>query len=271
MNLINRDARSVRSESLADILEQFDIRGNAVPAVRKFYSAAPGGIPTQQAFSQERRYPDLDLDTANGCIRDASHAYSPEGGLVVLYGNLAPEGCILKTAGIERAAWNFSGRAIVFESENDAADGIRAGKVHAGHVVVIRYEGPKGGPGMQEMLKPTASLKARGLGKLCALITDGRFSGGSSGLSIGHVSPEAASGGAIALVKDGDRVDIDVQQRRIDLAVSEAEMASRRSEMLARGNQAWTAVLRRRPVSTALRAYAAMVTSAATGAVRDLG
>jgi dihydroxy-acid dehydratase len=237
--------------------------------VKTFYRAAPGGVRTTQAFSQNKRYPELDLDRANGCIRDFDHAYSQDGGLAVLYGNLATDGCIVKTAGIDPSVLKFKGKAIVFDSENDATAAIHADKVKAGHVVVIRYEGPKGGPGMQEMLAATSAIKARGLGAQCALITDGRFSGGSSGLSIGHMSPEAASGGTIGLVQDGDPIEIDVPSRSIALAVPEAEIEARRAAMKAKGREAWKPK-RDRKVSAALRAYAALATSAAHGAVRDV-
>jgi dihydroxy-acid dehydratase len=216
-------------------------------------------------------YPELDADRAKGCIRDHSHAYSQDGGLAVLHGNIALDGCIVKTAGVDDSILKFTGRARVFESQDASVAAILADQIVAGDVVVIRYEGPKGGPGMQEMLYPTSYLKSKGLGKACALLTDGRFSGGTSGLSIGHVSPEAASGGAIGLVQEGDRIEIDIPNRTIDLAVSDAEMVQRRTAMEAKGKQAWKpATERQRKVSTALRAYAAMVTSADKGAVRDV-
>jgi dihydroxy-acid dehydratase len=220
------------------------------------------------AFSQERRYEELDLDRQTGVIRAASHAFSKDGGLAVLKGNLAEDGCIVKTAGVDESILVFAGPAKVFESQDDAVKGILGGHVKAGDVVVIRYEGPRGGPGMQEMLYPTSYIKSKGLGKACALITDGRFSGGTSGLSIGHVSPEAAEGGLIGLVQEGDRIEIDIPSRSIRLAVSDAELAQRRDAMLAKGDQAWKPGHRERKVSTALRAYAAMTTSAARGAVR---
>jgi dihydroxy-acid dehydratase len=240
-------------------------------AVREFYRAAPGGVPTQTAFSQSRRYGELDLDRASGVIRDADHAFSKDGGLAVLTGNLALDGCIVKTAGVDDSILVFSGPARVYESQDDAVSAILTGKVTAGDVVVIRYEGPKGGPGMQEMLYPTSYLKSKGLGKACALITDGRFSGGTSGLSIGHVSPEAGEGGLIALVQDGDRIEIDIPARSLTLAVDEAVLAARRAAQLARGKHAWTPTSRERHVSPALQAYAALTTSAARGAVRDVG
>ena len=252
-------------------MKQWDIRQTGDEAVREFFRAAPGGISTTIAFSQSVQYPELDTDRAKGCIRDKAHAYSQDGGLAVLHGNIALDGCIVKTAGVDESVLKFSGRARVFESQDAAVTGILADRVVAGDVVVIRYEGPKGGPGMQEMLYPTSYLKSKGLGKACALLTDGRFSGGTSGLSIGHVSPEAASGGAIALVQEGDRIDIDIPNRSINLAISDAELAKRRAALEAKGKQAWKpAAERQRKVSIALRAYAAMVTSADKGAVRDV-
>ena len=239
--------------------------------MRDFYTAAPGGVPTQTAFSQDRRYDELDLDRETGVIRDADHAFSKDGGLAVLYGNLAEDGCIVKTAGVDESILNFAGPARVFESQDAAVSGILTGKVKAGDVVVIRYEGPRGGPGMQEMLYPTSYLKSKGLGKACALVTDGRFSGGTSGLSIGHVSPEAAEGGTIGLVEEGDTIEIDIPNRTIHLAVDDAELARRREAMEAREAEAWKpAEPRTRKVTTALRAYAAMTTSAARGAVRHV-
>jgi len=238
--------------------------------VRSFYRAAPGGVPTQTAFSQAERWDELDLDREAGVIRSAEHAFSQDGGLAVLSGNLALDGCIVKTAGVDEGSLVFAGPARVFESQDAAVSGILNGTVQAGEVVVIRYEGPRGGPGMQEMLYPTSYLKSKGLGKACALITDGRFSGGTSGLSIGHVSPEAAEGGPIALVEDGDRIEIDIPNRTIELKVADPVLAERRAAMLARGDQAWRALGRKRNVSSALRAYAAFTTSAARGAVRDV-
>jgi dihydroxy-acid dehydratase len=238
------------------------------PEVETFYRAAPGGVPTQVAFSQERRWDELDVDRKGGVIRSLEHAYSRDGGLAVLYGNLATEGCIVKTAGVDESILKFSGPARVFESQDAAVAGILGGKVVAGDVVIVRYEGPKGGPGMQEMLYPTSYLKSKGLGKVCALVTDGRFSGGSSGLSIGHASPEAAEGGTIGLVEDGDRIEIDIPSRSIVLAVDEAVLSKRRAQRDAAG---WKPTAQRfRRVSPALRAYAAMTTSAARGAVRDV-
>ena len=269
--LLHGEAGSVHSKTLRDGLKQWDIAQTQSEEVKRFYRAAPGGIVTTIAFSQSMLYPELDADRATGCIRDKAHAYSTDGGLAVLHGNIAPDGCIVKTAGVDEGILKFSGRARVFESQDASVAAILADQIVAGDVVVIRYEGPKGGPGMQEMLYPTSYLKSKGLGKACALLTDGRFSGGTSGLSIGHVSPEAASGGAIALVQEGDRIEIDIPNRSINLAISEAELAQRRAAMQAKGKQAWKPVAERpRKVSVALRAYAAMVTSADMGAVRDV-
>ena len=266
--LLHTATHTVHSASLSQALERWDVARPVAPDVASFYRAAPGGVPTQVAFSQERRWDELDIDRTGGVIRSLDHAYSRDGGLAVLYGNLAVEGCIVKTAGVDESILRFSGPARVFESQDAAVAGILGGKVVAGDVVLVRYEGPKGGPGMQEMLYPTSYLKSKGLGKVCALVTDGRFSGGSSGLSIGHVSPEAAEGGAIGLVEDGDVVDIDIPGRSIRLAVSESELARRRAQRDAAG---WVpAAPRFRRVSPALRAYAAMTTSAARGAVRDV-
>ena len=266
--LIHRDVGSVHAESLGDALDRWDVRRTASEAVRSFYQAAPGGVPTTVAFSQDRRYEKLDLDRETGVIRDAAHAFSKDGGLAVLKGNLAEEGCIVKTAGVDESILVFSGPARVFESQDAAVQGILGGAVKAGDVVVIRYEGPRGGPGMQEMLYPTSYLKSKGLGKACALITDGRFSGGTSGLSIGHVSPEAAEGGLIGLVQEGDPIGIDIPNRSIRLDVADDELTRRRDAMAAMGEKAWRPGERQRKVSTALRAYAAMTTSAAKGAVR---
>ncbi|MHB1183072.1 MAG: IlvD/Edd family dehydratase, partial [Sulfuricella sp.] len=239
--------------------------------VKTFYRAAPGGVPSVTAFSQDKRYAELDIDRAGGCIRDKAHAYSQDGGLAVLYGNIAEDGCIVKTAGVDASILKFTGRARVFESQDDAVAGILGDKIVAGDVVVIRYEGPRGGPGMQEMLYPTSYLKSKGLGKACALLTDGRFSGGTSGLSIGHVSPEAAEGGAIGLVEEGDAIAIDIPNRTINLSISADELTRRRQAMEAKGPaKAWQPESRVRIVSSALRAYAAMTTSAARGAVRDV-
>ena len=238
---------------------------------KQSFAAAPGGVPTQTAFSQERRWEKLDLDRENGVIRSADHAFSQDGGLAVLYGNIARDGCIVKTAGVDDSILKFSGPAKVFESQDDAVTGILTGQVGAGDVVVIRYEGPRGGPGMQEMLYPTSYLKSKGLGAACALLTDGRFSGGTSGLSIGHVSPEAEEGGEIGLIEEGDIIAIDIPNRTISLEISDEEMEARRTAMNAKGDAAWQpAKPRERKVSAALRAYAAMATSAARGAVRDV-
>ena len=269
--LLHTGGPTVHAATMAAGLDRWDIQRGASEGVQNFYKAAPGGVPTQVAFSQDRRFRELDLDRAEGAIRNAAHAFSTDGGLAVLYGNLAEEGCIVKTAGVDAAILVFTGTARIFESQDSAVEGILGGRVAAGDIVLIRYEGPKGGPGMQEMLYPTSYLKSKGLGKLCALVTDGRFSGGSSGLSIGHVSPEAAEGGAIGLVEEGDRIEIDIPARSIHLAVSDAELARRRAAMVERGAEAWQPGPRKRRVSMALRAYAAMTTSAARGAVRDLG
>jgi len=269
--LIDTSVGSVHSETLGHALARWDVMQNDSANVRDFYRAAPGGVPTQVAFSQERRWDELDLDRQKGVIRDAEHAFSKDGGLAVLYGNLAEDGCIVKTAGVDESILKFSGPARIFESQDSAVSGILGGKVAPGDIVLIRYEGPKGGPGMQEMLYPTSYLKSKGLGKACALVTDGRFSGGSSGLSIGHVSPEAAEGGAIALVEEDDTIEIDIPNRSIHLVVNDAEMARRREAMEAKGADAWKPVeKRKRKVSTALRAYAAMATSASRGAVRHV-
>jgi len=267
--LIHRDTRTVHAETMGAALDRWDIGNGADEGVKNFYRAAPGGVRTKEAFSQNKRYPDLDLDRANGCIRDFDHAYSQDGGLAVLHGNLAQDGCIVKTAGVDAALLKFRGTAIVFDSENDATRGIRNGLVKPGHVAVIRYEGPKGGPGMQEMLAATATLKAVGLAGKCALITDGRFSGATSGLSIGHISPEAAAGGMIGLIENGDPIEIDIPGRTITLALPEAEIEQRQAAMKAKGREAWKPK-RDRKVSAALRAYAALATSASTGAVRNV-
>jgi dihydroxy-acid dehydratase len=270
--LLNTSVATVHSETLGHALERWDVRRTQSEAVRDFYRAAPGGVPTQTAFSQQRRYDALDLDREAGVIRDVAHAYSKDGGLAVLHGNIAEEGAIVKTAGVDPSILVFAGRARIFESQDDAVAGILGGKVVAGDVVVIRYEGPRGGPGMQEMLYPTSYLKSRGLGKACALLTDGRFSGGTAGLSICHVSPEAAEGGAIALIEEADRIEIDIPQRTLRLAVSDAEIEKRRKAMEAKGKGvAWRpAKARKRNVSTALKAYAALTTSASRGAVREI-
>jgi dihydroxy-acid dehydratase len=266
--LITTDLPTVHSAALADALDRWDVVRTQSEKVRQFYMAAPGGVPTQVAFSQDQRFDELDLDRAHGCIRDLAHAYSKDGGLAVLFGNLAEDGCIVKVAGVDESILKFSGPARIFESQDAAVEGILGNRVKAGDVVVVRYEGPRGGPGMQEMLYPTSYIKSKGLGKACALITDGRFSGGSSGLSIGHISPEAAEGGLIGLVEEGDMVELDIPNRRIHLAVEDAEIARRRDAMMAKGASAWKPAPRKRAVSTALKAYAAMATSAAKGAVR---
>ena len=268
--LIHRDTPTVHSPTLGDALDKWDIMTTTDEDVKKFYRAAPGGIPTTIAFSQSMLWPDLDTDRKEGCIRDKEHAYSQDGGLAVLYGNIALDGCIVKTAGVDDSILKFTGRARIFESQDDAVAGILADKIEAGDIVIIRYEGPRGGPGMQEMLYPTSYLKSKGLGKDCALLTDGRFSGGTSGLSIGHASPEAAEGGAIGLVEENDTIEIDIPNRTIHLAVKDEVLAHRRAAMEARGKDAWKPVNRERHVSVALRAYAAMSTSAARGAVRDV-
>ncbi|MBN9041609.1 MAG: dihydroxy-acid dehydratase [Rhizobiales bacterium 62-47] len=266
--LITADLPTVHSPTLKDAMERWDIIRTKSESVRTFYRAAPGGVPTQVAFSQDRRYEELDDDRATGCIRNAQNAYSKDGGLAVLFGNIAVDGCIVKTAGVDDSILKFTGPARVFESQDAAVDAILTNKIKAGDVVVIRYEGPRGGPGMQEMLYPTSYLKSKGLGKACALITDGRFSGGTSGLSIGHCSPEAAEGGLIGLVEEGDRIELDIPNRSIHLAVSDAELERRRAAMLARGADAWKPGPRKRQVTMALKAYAAHTTSAALGAVR---
>ncbi len=267
--LLNADQPTVHSQSLKTALDQWDVTTSTNNLAREFFLAAPGGVPTQTAFSQNSRWHDLDLDRENGVIRSAKHPFSKDGGLAVLKGNIAVDGCIVKTAGVDDHILKFSGPARVFESQDAAVKGILSNEIKEGDVLVIRYEGPRGGPGMQEMLYPTSYLKSRGLGKACALITDGRFSGGTSGLSIGHVSPEAATGGMIGLVREGDIINIDIPNRTIELAVDEATLAERRKEQDKLG---WKpAVARRRNVSTALKAYAAFATSADRGAVRDLG
>jgi dihydroxy-acid dehydratase len=268
--VLHRDSPTVHSASMGEALDKWDIMVTTDEEVKKFYRAAPGGITTTIAFSQSMLYPDLDNDRAEGCIRDKAHAYSQDGGLAVLYGNIALDGCIVKTAGVDDSILKFTGRARVFESQDETVAAILADQIVAGDVVVIRYEGPRGGPGMQEMLYPTSYLKSKDLGKVCALLTDGRFSGGTSGLSIGHASPEAAEGGAIGLVEEGDRIEIDIPNRTIHLAISDSELDARRTKMEAKGKAAWKPVNRQRAVSPALRAYAAMSTSAARGAVRDV-
>ena len=271
--LLTTHIPTVHSSSLQEALEMWDVMNTVHPnhqIARDLYIAAPGGVRTTQAFSQNKAWSNLDLNRESGCIRSVDNAYSTDGGLAVLFGNIAERGCVVKTAGVDDSILTFTGRARVFESQDDAVEAILADKVVAGDIVIIRYEGPKGGPGMQEMLYPTSYLKSKGLGKECALLTDGRFSGGTSGLSIGHASPEAAEGGAIGLVKEGDTIHIDIPNRSINLEVSDSELAKRREEMQARGSKAWKPVSRKRHVSQALRAYAAMTTSADTGAVRDV-
>ncbi len=266
--LLDTSVPTVHEKTLKDALDKWDIIRTEDEEVYNFFKSAPGGVPTQTAFSQDRYYARLDGDRDNGVIRNAANAFSQDGGLAVLYGNIALEGCIVKTAGVDDSILKFNGTARVFESQDTAVEAILGGKITAGDVVVIRYEGPRGGPGMQEMLYPTSYLKSKGLGKDCALLTDGRFSGGSSGLSIGHVSPEAAEGGAIGLVEDGDRIEIDIPNRTIHLAVDEATMAVRREAQEAKGWQ--PAEQRPRKVSKALKAYAMHTTSASKGAVRDI-
>jgi len=266
--LLNNQCGTVHSPTLSDALNRWDVSRTNDEAVSTFFRAAPGGVPTQMAFSQDRRYKELDTDRSKGVIRDVAHAFSKDGGLAVLFGNIAEDGCIVKTAGVDESILKFNGTARVFESQDDAVQGILLGKVVAGDVVVIRYEGPRGGPGMQEMLYPTSYLKSKGLGKACALITDGRFSGGTSGLSIGHASPEAAEGGLIGLVETGDPIEIDIPARSIQLQVDAKTLEARRKAQDAKG---WKpAKPRPRKVSTALRAYASMATSASKGAVRYL-
>ncbi|CDX14216.1 dihydroxy-acid dehydratase [Mesorhizobium sp. WSM4935] len=269
--LINRDLPTVHTATLGEALDHWDIARTSAENVREFFRAAPGGVPTQVAFSQDRRWDELDLDRETGVIRSAKTPFSKDGGLAVLKGNLALDGCIVKTAGVDESILKFTGPARVFESQDASVKAILGNEIKAGDIVVIRYEGPRGGPGMQEMLYPTSYLKSKGLGKACALITDGRFSGGTSGLSIGHVSPEAAEGGAIGLVQEGDTIEIDIPNRTIRLAVSDAELEARRAAMNAKGADAWKpAEKRKRKVTTALRAYAAFATSADKGAVRKV-
>ncbi|AME00790.1 dihydroxy-acid dehydratase [Moraxella osloensis] len=269
-NLLQTDVPTVHSASLKAALSQWDIMNPDNTEARERYIAAPGGVRTTQAFSQNNEWSNLDVNRESGCIRSKEFAYSQDGGLAVLFGNIAERGCVVKTAGVDDSILKFTGRARVFESQDDAVAAILADQIVSGDIVVIRYEGPKGGPGMQEMLYPTSYLKSKGLGKACALLTDGRFSGGTSGLSIGHVSPEAAEGGTIGLVYEGDTIEIDIPNRSIHLAVDFAELEKRREAMMSRGKQAWKPVNRERQVSAALRAYAAMTTSADTGAVRDV-
>ncbi len=266
--LLHRDAKMVHAPSLVDALDKWDVCRSDAPEVEQFFMAAPGNVPTQQAFSQAKRWPTLDVDRANGCIRDMAHAFSTEGGLAVLFGNIAEDGCVVKTAGVDDSNLTFSGSARIFESQDDAVAAILDDKINEGDVLIIRYEGPRGGPGMQEMLYPTSYLKSKGLGKACALITDGRFSGGTSGLSIGHVSPEAAEGGAIGLVQEGDVIEIDIPNRAINVTLPAEDLAGRRQAMDA--GLGWQPLNRQRQVSAALQAYAAMATSASRGAIRDV-
>ncbi|MFG1272761.1 dihydroxy-acid dehydratase [Xanthobacter flavus] len=269
--LIHTDLPTVHAPTMADALDRWDVKRTKSESVGTFFRAAPGGVPTQVAFSQSRRWDDLDLDREAGVIRNVEHAYSKDGGLAVLYGNIALDGCIVKTAGVDASILKFTGKARIFESQDAAVEAILStGRIQPGDVVLIRYEGPRGGPGMQEMLYPTSYLKSKGLGKACALVTDGRFSGGSSGLSIGHCSPEAAEGGAIGLVEEGDTIEIDIPNRIIRVAVSDEVLAERRAAMEAKGAAAWKPENRKRVVSQALQAYAALTTSAARGAVRDV-
>ncbi|MEE9417730.1 MAG: dihydroxy-acid dehydratase [Acidimicrobiales bacterium] len=269
--LIDTSLPTVHSASVAEALNQWDIKSDTISEEgRQFFMAGPAGIPTQQAFSQSTRWPSLDDDRAGGCVRSVENAYTRDGGLAVLYGNLAEEGCIVKTAGVDESIWHFEGPARVYESQDAAVEGILGEEVQSGDVIIVRYEGPKGGPGMQEMLYPTTYIKSRGLGKECALLTDGRFSGGTAGLSLGHVSPEAAEGGLIGLVENGDPIIIDIPTRLIKLDLSDDEITERRAAMQSRGAEAWKPTGRDRVVSKALQAYAALTTSASKGAVRDL-
>jgi len=268
--LLHRSTRTVHAPTLGEAIDKLDVKRNVAPAVVEFYRAGPGGVRTTEAFSQSARYADLDLNRESGVIRDKAHAFSLDGGLAVLYGNIAEDGCIVKTAGVDADHLTFTGPARIFESQDDAVRAILGDTIYPGDVVLIRYEGPKGGPGMQEMLYPTSYLKSKGLGKACALITDGRFSGGSSGLCLCHISPEAAEGGALALVEEGDRIEIDIPKRVIHVSVTSEDLASRRKAMEAKGVAAWKPLARDRKVSKALQAYAALATSAARGAVRDV-
>ena len=269
--LLDTTVGSVHADTLGEALAQWDVMRTTDEAVHHFFRAAPGGVPTQVAFSQDQRWDAVDTDRANGVIRASKSAFSKDGGLAVLYGNIAVDGCIVKTAGVDASILTFTGPARIFESQDDSVTAILGGTVKAGDIVLVRYEGPRGGPGMQEMLYPTSYLKSKGLGKVCALVTDGRFSGGSSGLAIGHLSPEAAEGGTVGLVEEGDKIEIDIPNRRIHLHVSDDELARRRAAMEAKGDTAWQpAQPRKRNVTAALKAYAAMATSAARGAVRDV-
>jgi dihydroxy-acid dehydratase len=268
--LIHRHVPTVHSATLGEAIDKLDVKRSVSPAVKEFFRAAPGGVRTTEAFSQNSRYPELELNRESGIVRDRAHAFSADGGLAVLYGNIAEDGCIVKTAGVDPAHLTFKGPARIFESQDAAVEAILGDKVLPGDVVLIRYEGPKGGPGMQEMLYPTSYLKSKGLGKVCALITDGRFSGGSSGLCLGHISPEAADGGSLALVVEGDEIEIDIPKRVLRAGLSDDELGLRRKAMEAKGSAAWKPATRDRKVSQALQAYAAMTTSASRGAVRDV-
>ncbi len=268
--LIDTTTRTVYGTTLGDAIGKYDVMTTKDDAVRTLYKAAPGGVRTQEAFSQNARHAELDLDRTSGCIRDRAHAYTQDGGLAVLHGNIAENGCIVKTAGVDASIMQFTGKARIFESQEDTVDAILGDRIHPGDVIIVRYEGPKGGPGMQEMLYPTSYIKSKGLGTSCALFTDGRFSGGSSGLVIGHASPEAASGGAIGLIEEGDEIEIDIPARRIHLKISDDELKKRREKMEAKGADAWKPLNRKRQVSRALQMYAAMATSADRGAVRDI-
>lgn len=268
--LLDTGTRTVHSTTLADAIAHYDVMTTKDEAALSLYRAAPGGVMTQTAFSQEKRYDALDTDRVSGCIRDREHAYTRDGGLAVLYGNIAVDGCIVKTAGVDERIWQFTGRARIFESQEETVEAILGDRIMPGDVIIVRYEGPKGGPGMQEMLYPTSYIKSKGLGSSCALFTDGRFSGGSSGLVIGHASPEAAAGGAVGLIEEGDMIEIDIPARTVHLKVSDAELAERRRKMEAKGAMAWRPAKRERVVSRALQAYAMMATSADRGAVRDV-
>ena len=268
--LLNTNVSTVHSNTMTEALAKWDVCETQDQSVHTFYRAGPGNVPTQEAFSQEKRWDTLDVDREKGCIRDIEHAYSSDGGLAVLYGNIAKDGCVVKTAGVDESILKFSGPARIFESQDDAVEAILGDQIKAGDVVIIRYEGPRGGPGMQEMLYPTSYLKSKGLGKECALITDGRFSGGTSGLSIGHVSPEAAEGGTIGLIEEGDLIEIDIPNRKISVVLDDEVLTQRRDAMISKVGTAWQPVSRTRQVSNALKAYAAMTTSASRGAVRDV-
>ena len=268
--LLHRQTHTVHTATLGEAIDKLDVKRAPTAAITEFYRAAPGGVRTTEAFSQSNRYAELDLDRESGVIRDAAHAFSKDGGLAVLFGNIAEDGCIVKTAGVDPSRLTFTGPARIFESQDSAAEAILGDRILPGDVVLIRYEGPRGGPGMQEMLYPTSYLKSKGLGKSCALITDGRFSGGSSGLCIGHISPEAAEGGSLALVEEGDIIEIDIPKRLLRVNLSDSELAGRRKAVEAKGAAAWKPDKRKRKVSKALEAYAALATSAARGAVRDV-